>query len=378
MRFSCDKNVILKEITWANEIKPSRNTLSVLSSVLLNAKDNTLIIRATDLRVSFETRIPIYLESPGTATIFCDKFLGILKNFPDGDVFITKESENITITNRKNIKFQLHSISAENFPEIPDFEENNFFSLSQKDFVYMIGQTIFAMSNDETRYFMNGVYMESDGNRLVMVATDGRRLSHVYVAPEGGIPDFSGIIIPSKVLNLVAKLASGQGDIKLAVTDKILFVRFDRQKLTSTLIDGQFPNYSRVIPEDQNLRFTVNRVEFNDALRRVSLLADQKARRILLSLSEEGIVLKSDESEIGEAEEKIDCRYDGPGMDFALNYSYLLDPLKVIEQEDITVKFTDSHKAITIVSLDEPKFFHIIMPMQMEEKKQLSGSTLPA
>jgi len=366
MQFDCNKNAILREITVANEIISLRNTLSSLSGVLLDAKEDTLTIKATDLRVNFETQIPISLVTPGTTAVFCSKFLGILRSLPDGDISFIKDEEKLRITSRENIKFQLYSISADSFPEIPDSGEAPYFSLSQKDFLYMIGQTIFAISEDETRYFMNGVYMESNGDRLVMVATDGRRLSHVYATPKNKLPDFSGIIIPPKILNLVAKLASGEGDVKLAVADKLLFVKFDKQKLTSTLVDGQFPNYSRVIPENQEFEFTVNRVEFKEAFRRVSLLSDQKTKKILLSLSRGGIVLKSDEREIGEAEETIKCQYEGSPITFALNHSYLSDPLKVIEQENITVKFTDSNKAITIVSIDESTFFHIVMPMQME------------
>jgi len=366
MQFICNKNAILREITVANDIVSSRNTLSSLSGVQLLAGEDTLTIKATDLRVSFETQIPISSEKSGSAAVFCGKFLGILRSLPDGDVSFIKEGERLRITSRENIKFQLYCISSDSFPEIPDSKEAQYLSLPQKDFLFMIGQTIFAISEDETRYFMNGVYMESNGDRLVMVATDGRRLSHVYTTPESKIPEFSGIIIPPKILNLVSKLASGEGDVKLAVADKLLFVKFDKQKLTSTLVDGQFPNYSRVIPEDQQFKFTVNRVEFNDALRRVSLLSDPKTKRILLSLSRESIVLKSDEREVGEAEERIKCHYEGSETDFALNHSYLTDPLKVIEQEYITVKFTESNKAITIVSLDESTFFHIVMPMQME------------
>ena len=366
MHFICNRNIFLKEITIANEIISSHNTLSVLSSVLIDAQNDALTIKATDLRVSFETQIPITLESPGTATVFCGKFLAILRNLPEGDVFLIKEGGKITIKDRGDIKFQLNSIAADNFPEIPVSEEKHFFSLPQKEFVYMIGQTIFAISGDETRYFMNGVYMEPQGDKLVMVATDGRRLSYVHAVPEGELPDFPGIIIPPKVLNLVVKLASGEGDINLAVTDRMLFVKFDKQKLTSTLIDGKFPNYSPVIPGNQDSKFTVNRVEFSDALRRVSLLADQKTKRILLSLSSGRIVLKSIESEIGEAEEKINCLYEGSETVFALNYSYLSDPLRVIEQESIIVEFTDSHKAMTLVPLEESKSFHIVMPMQMQ------------
>ena len=367
MRFSCDKNVILKEISVAQEIIASRNALSILSNVLLEADGDALIIKATDLKVSFETRIPVVIEIPGSTTVFCDKLLGILKTLPEGDVhFIQDDGDRLSITNGNNINFQLHSISADKFPEIPETDENAFFTLPQKDFINMVAQTIFAISDDETRYFMNGVFMEKGEDKLIMVATDGRRLSYISNSPEGEVPEFDGIIIPPKVLNLIRKLASGEGELKLAVADKILFASFDNQKVTSTLIDGQFPNYSRVIPDNQDYEFQVNREKLIDALKRVSLLADYKSKRVFLSVSGDKMTLKSDESEIGAAEENINCRYEGPEAVFALNHAYLSDPLKVIEEDEISMKFTETNKAITLVSVPEASYFHIVMPMQME------------
>ncbi len=367
MRFSCDKNVILKEISVAQEIIASRNALSILSNVLLEADGDSLTIKATDLKVSFETRIPVVIEAPGNTTVFCDKLLGILRTLPDGDVnFIQDDGDRLQITNGRNINFQLHSISADKFPEIPETADDTFFSIPQKDFINMIAQTIFAISDDETRYFMNGVFMEKGEDRLVMVATDGRRLSYISNTPDGQVPDFDGIIIPPKVLNLVRKLASGEGEIKLAVADKILYARFDNQKVTSTLIDGQFPNYSRVIPDNQDYEVQVNRIELIDALKRVSLLAEQKSKRIYLSISTGKLNLRSEESEIGVAEESIDCRYEGPESNFALNHVYLSDPLKVMGDAEVSMKFTETNKAITMVSVPEATYFHIVMPMQME------------
>ena len=367
MRFSCHKNVILKEISVAQEIIASRNALSILSNVLLEADGDALTIKATDLKVGFETRIPVVIDNPGSTTVFCDKLLGILRTLPEGEVqFIQKEGDRLTITNGLNINFQLHSISADKFPEIPETNEGAFFVLPQQDFIDMVGQTIFAISDDETRYFMNGVYMEKSEDRLVMVATDGRRLSYISNAPESEVPEFDDIIIPPKVLNLVRKLASGEGEIRLAVADKILFTRFDNQKITSTLIEGQFPNYSRVIPENQDFEFQVNRTELLDALKRVSLLAEQKSKRIYLSIAGGILTLRSEESEIGVAEETMECRFEGPESHFALNHIYLSDPLKVMNDEQVSLKFTETNKAITMVSVPESTYFHIVMPMQME------------
>jgi len=364
MQFTCNRDSILREITVANEIVPSSHALSHLSAVLLHASEDKLTIRATDIQVSFETQIPVFSEISGIAAVFCGKFLSILRSLPKGDVFISKEEERVKITDGEDIEFQLYSISVDSFPEMPICEESQYFSLAQKDLVHMIKQTIFAISDDETRYFMRGIYMESVKDKLVMVATDGRRLSHVYSLPGGDLPDFPGIIIPPKVLNLVAKLAIGEGNVYLAVVDRLIFIKFDNQKITSTLIDGKFPDYPRVIPEDQKFDFTVKRVEFNDAIRRVSLLSDQKTKRIVLKLSRGNVVLESDEVEIGKAVERVKCVYDGPNIVFFVNHSYLSDPINAIEEEDIKVKITAPNRAITIESPSEVTFFHIVMPLQ--------------
>lgn len=365
MRFSCDKNVILKEISVAQEIIAARNALSILSNVLLQTDGDSLTIRATDLKVSFETRIPVSTDTPGAATVFCDKLLGVLRTFPDGNVqFVQENDEPLLITNGSTININLHSISADKFPEIAVTRESDYFPLPQKDFMNMVSQTIFAVSDDETRYFMNGVYMLKSEDRLAMVATDGRRLSYIYNIPEHQLSEFEGIIIPPKVLNLILKLGSGEGEIRLAVADKTLFAVFDNQKITSTLIEGPFPNYSRVIPENQEYEIQVKRRELMDGLKRVSLLAEQKSKKIHLSVEGTKLTLRSEESDIGVAEESMECRFEGPPSTFGLNHLYLSEPLKAIEEDEICLKFTEVGRAITMVSVPEASYFHILMPMQ--------------
>lgn len=365
MRFSCDKNVILKEISVAQEIIAARNALSILSNVLLQTDGDALTIKATDLKVSFETRIPVSTDTPGAATVFCDKLLGVLRTFPDGNVqFVQENDEPLLITNGSTININLHSISADKFPEIAVTDESDYFPLPQKDFMNMVSQTIFAVSDDETRYFMNGVYMLKSEDRLAMVATDGRRLSYIYNIPEHQLSEFEGIIIPPKVLNLILKLGSGEGEIRLAVADKTLFAVFDNQKITSTLIEGPFPNYSRVIPENQEYKIQVKRRELMDGLKRVSLLAEQKSKKIHLSVEGTKLTLRSEESDIGVAEESMECRFEGPPSTFGLNHLYLSEPLKAIEEDEICLKFTEVGRAITMVSVPEAAYFHILMPMQ--------------
>ncbi len=366
MKFTVDRETLMREIAIASEIISSKNNLSVLSNVLLSADDGNLGVRATDLKVSFETRIPVEVQSAGRTTVYCDKLLGILRSLPSGDVVFEHTGDHVTIApTARKADFKLRSIPADKYPEVQLTSSESYWDLPQSDFIEMITQTVFAVSDDETRYFMNGVYFEQLDGELVMVATDGRRLSLIKKTPEFEIPEFNGVIVPPKILNLVKKLASGEGSLSLAVTEKHLYLEFENQKLSSALIEGQFPNYRRVIPADQEHTLTVNREELAEALKRVSLLVE-KSRRIYLSLAEDSLTLSSDESEIGTASEQLVCRYEGPEMKIALNFLYLSEPLRVMEAEDIVLRFSEPNKAMVLVADPEQDYFHIVMPMQLD------------
>ena len=367
MKFVCDKAALLTEISVAQEIISSRNTLSILSNVLLDARDGFLLIKATDLKVAFETRIPVEVMTPGDTTVYCDKFLGIIRSLPDGEVEFEQQDQRLDIRPLlKKIDFQLKSIASDKYPELQDVVEEQYFELPQKELIEMIQQTVFAVSDDETRYFMNGVYLENLDGALIMVATDGRRLSFIRNNVGAQLESFEGVIIPPKVLSLVRKLCSGEGSVSLAVTDKNLFAKFDNQRLSSNLIEGQFPNYNRVIPESQEYDIIVNRAELLDALSRVSLLVEQKSRRIFLVANENNLLLHCEESEIGIAREEIQCKYEGPETSIALNYQFLMEPLRVMDDEEVAIKFTDPKKAVTLCSAEEKDYLHIVAPMQLD------------
>lgn len=367
MKFTCNKHSILDEISIAQEIISSRNALSVLSNVFLEADNNTLLIKATDLKVSFESRIPVDVKRPGSTTVFSDKFLGILRALPDGDVeFEQVENTFVIKPVFGSIDFKLKSIASDKFPELQEISGSNYFNIAQKDLIEMIGQTSFAVSDDETRYFMNGVYLEHQDKDLVMVATDGRRLSLIRKTFADLDFSFSPVIIPPKILHLVKKLCSGEGVVAMAVSDKHIYFDFDNQKLSSNLIEGQFPNYNRVIPEKQDNRVIVEKEKLVEALKRVSLLVEQRSRRIYFSVQKDNIVLSSEESEIGVAREELPCKYDGPETVIALNYVYLSDPLKVIEDAKLVVEFSEANKAISLIPSEESGYVHIIMPMQLD------------
>jgi DNA polymerase-3 subunit beta len=367
MKFTCERSVLLKEVQIAQEVISSKNAISILSNIYLEAGHDALIIKATDIKVNFETQVPVTVLEEGATTVFGEKFFGILSSIPDGELEFDQSDSRIIIRPAfKKIKFQLKSIASDKFPEFPAPNNADFFELPVKDFKEMILQTVFAVSDDETRYFMNGVFFEKQEDKLIMVATDGRRLAYIDKPVGVNIKDFTGIIVPPKILNITMKRAGDEGLVAISITDKTIFIRFGSYHLSSVLIEGQFPNYHRVIPETQAYFFILNRIELLEALKRVSLLVEQKSRRIYMGVKSGVISISSEESDIGNANEEIPCKYDGEDVFIALNYRYIEEPIKVMTENEISVHFTEPNKVITVKPMPEKDFFHILMPMQLD------------
>jgi DNA polymerase-3 subunit beta len=368
MKIICSREALLREVSIAQEVVSSRNSLSVLSNVLLTARRGALVIQATDLKVGFETSIPVEVVTEGTATAFCDKLLNIVRSLPEGDVDIEQvDASMLRVRPTKGkIDFQLRCIPSDKYPEIQKAAEKLYFDFPQKDFIEMVSRTLFAVSDDETRYFMNGIFVEKRDDSLVMVATDGRRLS--WIARKVPVPmdSLKGVILPPKILTIVRKLASGEGNLSLALTDKSIFVRLGERSLSSSLIEGQFPDYRRVIPDSQKHHALVDRLAFEEALKRVSLLVEQKSRKIVFRVDDGLLTISSKESELGLASEEVACEYTGPDLTFAVNCLYLIEPLRELDCEKVRLEFSDISKAITLKPLPEEGYLNIIMPMQLD------------
>ena len=373
MKFVFDKDAMIKEIAIAQEIITNKSPVSILSNILVIADNGTLTIKATDSTVKFTTNIPVDIEEEGRTTIFCDKFMSILSSLPSGDIEFIQEDIGVTIKPiSKKVKFQLKSQASDKFPEIGSSENIPFFELPSKDFKEMIKETIFAVSDDRNRYFMTGVYFVKNGDTLTMVATDGRRLSSVN-KNIANVPEFQPAIIPTKILSTVLKHAPEEGNIEVAVIDKSIFVKFGSMEFSSVLIDGQFPNYQKVIPENLTMSFQVNKSDLDAALKRTTIMVDKKVSRIIFKISSGVLKLVSPDTELGNADEEIPCRYDGQDISMALNFTYVTEPLKVIDSENVVFDFnindndTGDEANITkaVIMRAEPAsdYIHVIMPM---------------
>jgi DNA polymerase-3 subunit beta len=367
MKFICERNTLLKEIAIAQEIIGSKSTINVLSNIFLEAINDTLIIKSTDITVYFETKIPVSVLESGKTTVKGSIFFSILSSISEGELEIEKIDTKIIIkpVSRKTT-FQLKTNSSEQYPDSPVSVGVKFFDLPIKEFKEMITQTIFAISDDETRYLMNGVSFEKTEDKFIMVATDGRRMAYIEKPAESGIDDFKGIIIPEKILGIVQRHTGGEGNISIGITEKNIFISFGSYNFSSSLIEGKFPDYKRVIPLDHDKLFSIKRKDMLDALRCVSLLVEQKNKRIVLKLTENEVSIFAQDTEVGEAHEIIPANYQGEEVQIALNYHYLEEPFKTMKEDEVTMHFKDPAKALTINPIPEKDFFHVVMPMQTE------------
>ena len=368
MKFIFDRDSLLKEIVIAQEIIANKNVASILSNVLLIADNNSLTIKATDMKINFETKIPVEIQEEGVTTVFCDKFVGALNLLSSGDAEFSQENSTIVIkpVMGKRQVFKLNSMASDKFPEFASAENVPYFDVPVQEFKEMIMQTIFAVSQDENRIYMNGVYMEKKGDNLVMVATDSRRLAYIAKPLCGGVPDFPSVIVPPKIFNILLKRMPGEGSLSIAVVDKVIFFKFGNYNFTSALIDGQYPNYMRVIPETQKYAFEVEKSDLQDALKSASLFVEQKSNRIYFHLTPGQLSIRSQGAEIGDSNMDIPCMYSDEEVEMAFNYVFVEEPMKVINTERIRFEFSEYMKAVTLTSVPKSDFLHVIMPMMRE------------
>ncbi|RPJ07474.1 MAG: DNA polymerase III subunit beta [Spirochaetaceae bacterium] len=368
MIFLCDKEILLKEMLIAHDTISTKSTISILSNVLLIAENDTLYIKATDLKVAFSSQIKLMVKKPGSVAVFCDRLLDILRALPAGEIeFSLQDNLVLSITPKvTKAQFELKCIPADKFPPQQEAEQSKFFDFSQKDFVDMVTKTIFAISDDETRFFLNGVFLEKNDHELNMVASDGRRLALIAREIDKKVKDIQGVIIPPKILSIVKKNTPGEGNLSMAITDKNIFIRIGVRLFSSNLIDGKFPNYQKIIPEQNEYSLSIKRQALAESLKRVSVLVENKTRSVFFKISPNLLSVSSEESEIGMAREEIECEYSGPEVTLTFNYLYILEPLQVMNEDVIQVDFNDQKRAVVMKPKDKQKYINIIMPLQTD------------
>lgn len=370
MEFSVSKSELLNELSTTQGVVERKTTIPILSNLLVEAKGSRLTITATDLELSIRTSCEAKIKKEGAGTIPAKKLLELVRLLPEGEIKV-KLLENHwveIVSDRK--KYKLVGMARENFPALPAMP-HTLVKIPAAILESLIAKTKFAISMEESRYTLNGGLLILKPDTLAMVATDGHRLAlaemdHKLTGLNGEVK----VLIPKKAMDEVAKLASiaeADAQMEFAKDESHLFFQAGHRLLISRILTGQFPNYEAVLPRENNKTVVIERAELNDAVRRVSQLADQRSHAVKLSVSEEGIEISASSPEYGEAKEVIEKEYKGETIAIGFNSTYMLDFLAAAADGPISIELKDEQSAgqMRPVSDDSCRYRYIIMPMRI-------------
>jgi len=370
MNFTIEKEVFLKALGRIQGIVEKRNTIPVLSNVLLEGSDGKLHLTATDLEVGMRSSYPANIRKPGRITVSAKKLYEIIKELPDREISFTAKDNCWIEVHCGKAQFNIVGLTADEFPHFPQPEEAHFIQLSSTVCKEMIEKTFFAVSQDESKYNLNGIFMQAvDGEgKLRMVATDGHRLSLIEKALDLAVGDElkRGVILPRKGLLEFKKLAEeGESELALGFMDNNAVIRKDQTVIIMRLVDGDFPDYQRVVPRANEHQALVEVDPLLHALRRMIILSSEKSRGVKLALKTGLLELSSSNPELGDAREELDMDYQGPEITIGFNARYLLDILQVQDVDRIRMIFKDNLSPGLIRPEQDEEFLAVVMPMRL-------------
>lgn len=372
MKINCKREDFLESIQVVQNALTS-TALPVLSYVLLEAGPEKITLTTTNLETTIRSSFPAQVEGEGEICLPGDKLFYILRELPSAPVALEIEKSKATIRCKKAM-FQLLGFSAEDFPEVPQTMVEKFFSLSQEELRQMIQRTVFAASRDETHQNLNGAYLEVEEKDARLVATDGRRLSFVHLSLASSSLSSGEAIIPLRALQQLARILSGDKEVKIGVSERQIFFEMDRILFISQLVDAKFPDYRKVIPTEFSIAILADRDDFLRSVRRVSLLTDEKSRLLKLKLKENTLLISAEAAELGYACEEIDVRRErGEEIEIGFSSAYLLDILRNMEKGEIRIELTDSEGPGVIKPSENKDHICVLMPVRlrgMEEEEE--------
>lgn len=373
MEFRIDKEIFLKSLQKIQGIVEKKTSMPILSNVLLEATESSLFVTATDLEVGMKSSYPADVVAPGKITVSAKKLYEIVKELPSQAITCsTKENDWVEIKCGK-VRFNIVGLSSEEFPYFPAVREENLFEIESSLLKGMIERTSYAICTDDTKYNLNGLFTKvevaGDGSQLLkMVATDGHRLSIANGSLKGtaGPELLRGVILPKKGINELKKITDeDDGMLLFGFMDNSAVIKRGDSYMVMRLVDGEFPDYTRVIPAANDRVVTVDKEDFIHSVRRMAILSSEKFKGIMLEISESSIKISSSNPELGDAMEEIDVEYGGTPLTVRFNARYLLDVLAVAETERVHMKFKDELSPSIIVPEQSESFLAVIMPMRL-------------
>lgn len=373
MEIKIQRSELLKGLALVQGVVEKKSTMPILSNTLFETSSKSLTLTATDLEVGVVNVIPAEVLSEGKVAIHARGIYDIVRELPENMIHLKTSDNNWVTITCGNSDFKIMGLNPDEFPTLPKKGEGSQATLEADKLASMIWKTAFAMSGDETRYALNGVYLEQTTDkgktRLKMVATDGHRLSITERDITKGWSLKKGVILPRKGVQELKKLIEGiTGDkttIELWIDEKHAIAYCGNVTLVIRLIDGQFPPYGQVVPKSTKRTVSVPRDAIAKALKRVSVVASGQSRGVKFAVSPKNMEISSSNPDFGEAHEELSAQYRGDSFEVGFNARYFLDVLNVLEDEQAVFKMGDDTAPCLITSEVDPGFTHIIMPMRL-------------
>jgi DNA polymerase-3 subunit beta len=372
MRATVERSHLLKSLGHVHRVVERRNTIPILSNVLVRGDGGQLTLKATDLDLEVTEAVPAEIGQGGATTVPAHILYEIVRKLPDGsqvDIRRDAEKERLTLA-AGHARFALQTLPAEDFPDIGIGEMGQEFELTAQDLKRLIDKTRFAISTEETRYYLNGIYLHTahSGNKATLraVATDGHRLAQVELPLPKGAEGMPGVIIPRKTVHELNRLIEdSSAAVKVAVSPAKVRFEIGSVTLTSKLIDGTFPDYGRVIPQGNDKELTVSNAEFMSAVDRVSTIASERGRAVKLNIKPDKLVLSVNNPEGGSATEEIGVEYTASPLEIGFNARYLLDIAGQLEGERATFKLADPGSPTMVNDPGDATALYVLMPMRV-------------
>ena len=372
MKVTVERAELLKSLGHVHRVVERRNTIPILANVLIKAERAKLSFKATDLDLEITDSIAAEVGPGGSTTVPAHMFYEIVRKLPDGAQIVLEASGDraVLAIRAGRSRFTLQTLPESDFPDLAAGDMVNTFKLAAGDLKRLIDKTQFAISTEETRYYLNGIYLHTAGSAkaatLRGVATDGHRLAQIDLALPSGATGMPGVIVPRKTVGEVQRLIEdsdaevtvelSQGKVRFTIGDVVL---------TSKLIDGTFPDYARVIPLGNDKELTVDKKEFEQAVDRVSTVSSERGRAVKLSLSNGKLMLSVTNPDSGSATEEIEVEYGSEPLDIGFNSRYLLDIAAQIEGEAAVLKLADPGSPTLIQDRDAKGALYVLMPMRV-------------
>ena len=371
MKLTIERSALLKALAHVQSVVERRNTIPILANVMIDAQEATLALTATDMDLTINEQVAADIQQPGKATAPAHTLYDIARKLPEGtqvDIETDAESNQLVIRAGRS-RFALGSLPTEDFPVLSGGDLPVRFSMGAADLRSLIDRTRFAISTEETRYYLNGIYLHVTGDDppvMRAVATDGHRLARVEVALPEGAAQLPGVIIPRKAINEVRKLIDEVADnVEIALSETRIQFSLDQITLTSKLIDGTFPDYERVIPTNNNKIMKVPCGLFASAVDRVATISTEKSRAVKLAVSDSSLVLTANSPDAGSAREELEVDYRDDAIEIGFNARYLLDITQQVEGDEVEVALADPASPTLVRDADDASALYVLMPMRV-------------